>query len=346
MELVDSRSKFYRLLTILRSFFALYRLTPKQVDSFIKSYEVYDCDWVDGKAIRGSQIVDYADVKKNIITWYEVLNHLCAIGNVEKMYIPPSMDLNKNVFENQKLYEKQFAEWLGMKKGDQVFELGCGRGRVASHLASITGAHITGINIDQTQLDSGNAYIKKNGLTNQCTFLKADFNDLPFPFPDNHFDCIYEVQVLSLSRDLDKLFRELHRILKPGGRISLCEWVRLPGYDPNNPHHAELLRLIKPLVGAIGTPSVERYEKALRNAGFKVTMSKNPSINDLQVPLINKTTGYFDKVWATIKFLTKIKILPKHFVTLFERLGRHSDALCEADRLGLICMVYHFIAEK
>ena len=162
MMTLNPNSKLYRLSTMLRSLKALYKLSPEQVDGFIKSYEIYECDWIDGQAMKDSKKVNYEEVKKNIINWYNVINHLCAIGVVEKMYIPPTIDPTLSLFENQKLIERKFAEWTDMKAGDKVFELGCGRGRVAAHLASITGANITGINIDQGQLDDATNFAKQH----------------------------------------------------------------------------------------------------------------------------------------------------------------------------------------
>lgn len=339
-------SKFYRLATMFRSFKAIYQLSPQQVEDFVKAYDIYNCDWIQGQAMMDAHEVDYAQVKENLLNWYSVINHLCAIGVVEKMYIPPTMDINESLFNNQLLYERKIAEWLGLKAGDKVLDLGCGKGRVAAHIAATSGAHVTGVNIDQGQLDNATEFANQNGLKNHCHFMNHDFNDLPFPFPDNHFDAIYEVQVLSLSRNLEKLFNELNRILKPGGKISLSEWVRLPNYDKNNPHHVELLRRIKPLVGAIGTPTPMDYETALRNAHFDVLMSMDPSINQSQLGLINKAGGYYDKIFPFINFLIKIRVFPQHFRTLFDRLCQDSDALREADRLGLITMSYQFTAQK
>lgn len=344
MTKINANSRLYRLLTMFRSFIAIYRLTPQQIDNFVKSYEIYDCDWIHGQAVKDNENVNYEQVKKSLVHWYEVLNILCSTGAVEKMYIPPTMDLNETVINNQLLYERNIIDWIDMKKGDKVFELGCGKGRVAAHLASLCGADITGVNIDKTQVDNGNDFAKQNNLP--CHFINRDFNDLPFPFPDQYFDSAYEVQALSLSRDLEKLFREVHRITKPGAKVSLSEWVRLPNYDPNNPHHVELLRQIKPLVGAIGTPSVAEYETALRNAGFNVLLSYDPSVNKSQVQLVKRAGGSFDKFLPLIHFLVKVRILPKHFTMLFERLGRHSDALCEADRLGLVTMSYQIVAQR
>jgi sterol 24-C-methyltransferase len=336
----------YRCSTIARSFKALYCLPPQQVDSFIKSYTIYDCDWVQGQAIKNSQVIDYPEVKENILNWYGVLNHLCAIGEVEKMYIPPALDLTKGIIENQLLFEKKFSQQLEMKAGDKVLELGCGRGRVAAHLASYTGSDITGINIDQGQLDNAIAFANKQGLSNQCHFLNHDFNDLPLPFKDNSFDCAYEIQAISLSKDLEKLFKELYRVLKPSGKFSLLEWVRFPNYNPNDLHHIDLMRRIKPFIGAIGTPSPAELEDFLYKAGFKVLVSEEPSINKHQGPLINKAGRYFDIVSAVIKGLVSLKLFPKHFMVLFDRLRQDGQALREAEQKRLVTTSYHIIAQK
>src|SRR3990167_2178153 len=221
MMAINPNASFYRLQTMMHSFKVIYRLTPEQVDAFMKAYDIYETEWDHGQAVRGKTKVNYQEVKQNILSWYEVMNHLCAVGEVEKMYIPPSMDVSKNIIKNQLLFEAHFCQLIGMKPKDNVLELGCGRGRVAAHLASISGANITGINIDQTQLNDAIAFAKKNNLDKQCRFRNADFNELPFPFKDNSFDCMYEIQALSLSRDLNKLFVELHRMMKPKGRLSL-----------------------------------------------------------------------------------------------------------------------------
>lgn len=343
---LNPNSKFYRLTTIFRSFKAIYQLSPAEVDAFLKSYAIYDCDWINGQAIKDGHPIDYPEIKHNIIAWYHVINHLCAICQVEKMYIPPTLNPNESVINNQITFEEKFARLLNMKPGDQTLELGCGKGRVAAHLATFSGAHITGINIDQGQLNNALAFVSTNKLTQQCEFINADFNDLPFPFANESFDSIYEIQALSLSRDLDKLFAELYRMLKPGGRLSLLEWVRLTEYDENNPHHVDLMKRIKPLIGAIGTPLPVEYELALRNAGFEIIVSEDPSINQSQGPLIDKSGTIFDKLMPLIKILVKIKLFPEHFITLIDRLGQDVEALCEADKLGLVTTSYHIVAQK
>src|SRR5271154_7548303 len=96
----------YRLKTMARSFRVLYSLPKEKLESFLNSYIIYDHDWVDEKAMVREMGPDYRDVvKQKLIDYYSVLNHLCAIGQVEKMYIPPAMDLTRSIIENQVLFE-------------------------------------------------------------------------------------------------------------------------------------------------------------------------------------------------------------------------------------------------
>lgn len=336
----------YRLTTIFAALKFLRNLSPEQVDEFIKSADIYHCDWVNGQAMKDSKVVNYTEVKKNVLTWYNILNHLCALGEVEKMYIPPCMDASKGIIANQNIIEEKFAQMLGIKAVDKVLDLGCGRGRIAAHIATYTGAEITGINIDQGQLDNAISFAKKNNLSQQCHFINADFNELPLNFPDNHFDHIYAVQPLSLARDLNKLFQELHRILKPKGKIYLLEWVCFPKYDNQNAQHIALMNQVKPLVGAIGNPLPETYEKSIHNAGFKILVSEDASLPNSAAIMTEKAASFFTLSRPLIRFLITIKILPACFWSLIVQLQKGTDALCETERQGLVSFSYQFLAQK
>lgn len=337
----------YRLKTAISSFRTLYRLPPNRVDAFINAYKMYDCDWANEPELIEAMGADYySAIRENLVSYYSVVNHLCAIGEVEKMYIPPAIDLTVGILANQLLYEKYVSLELGMKKGDRVLDLGCGRGRVASHMAAISGAKVTGVNIDPGQLDSAREFAKRHGLADQCDFLQADFNDLPLPFPDNHFDAFCDFQVFSLVKDMPALLRELQRILKPGAKLCLLEWVRLDKYDPNNPHHASLMKRVKPLIGAIGTPSPDDLTDLLKAAGFAILKTGDASVGGHQAPLIEKADDFFNGVARLVKLLVRVRVLPPHFQALFDRLTKDGKALIEADRLGIVTTSYQIIAQK
>lgn len=337
----------YRVKTILNSFKVLYSLPSEKLDAFLNSYNIYDHDWVNKDQLVKDMGEDYySEVKRKLIDYYCVLNHLCSLGQIEKMYIPPAIDLSKGIIANQDLYEEKMSRDLGVFGPEKkILDIGCGRGRVAAHVASFTGSNVVGINIDSDQLESAKTFAQKKGFNEQCTFQMADLNEIPFPFPDNSFDGIYHVQVFSYSKDLKSLCKELNRILKPGGKIACLDWVRLK-YDATNPEHEELMKRIKPLIGAIGTPSVDEYVDALRSGGFKVLTNENASINGLQAPLIENADRFFTRLSKLIKFLVRWKVLPRHFQALFDRLTKDGEAFVQADRMGLVTTSHYIVAQK
>lgn len=56
------------------------------------------------------------------------------------------MNKKASVRDNQLLCEESIATEIGLKPGMRVLDLGCGRGRVAAHMTSFSGARVTGIN--------------------------------------------------------------------------------------------------------------------------------------------------------------------------------------------------------
>lgn len=349
LQAIQNKLRFfaYRFSTILKSFKTLYTLPQEKVDAFLNSYIIYKHDWANEEELIKEMGPDYYNqVQKKLVDYYSVLNHLCAIGQVEKMYIPPIMDMSKGIIANQTLFEKKMSKDLNVKEGGRILDIGCGRGRVASHIATETGAHVTGMNIDTNQLEAAQRFSIGKNLTHQTTFIQGDLNKLPFPFESGTFDAVYQIQVFSYSKDLEKLFADIYRVLKPGGRVACLDWFQLDKYNPKNPEHADLMRRIKPLIGAIGTPRIEDFTSAMERAGFKIAINENASINGLQAPLIEKADALFTWAARLIKVCVKCKILPRHFQLLFDRLTLDGQAFVKADRKGLVTTCHYIVAQK
>ncbi|KAK3941096.1 S-adenosyl-methionine-sterol-C-methyltransferase [Diplogelasinospora grovesii] len=345
LDPIDRASLSNRFKTFRTSFKYLLDLTPKQVDDFMASYVIYNLDWADEDQMITELGPNYREkVGECLKAYYGVLNHLCALGDVEKMYIPPYMDKRATVLENQLLYERAIAQAVGLKPGMRALDLGCGRGRVAAHMATLSGAHVQGINIDPNQVAQAREFTTERGLQNE--FVVHDFNSLPLPLEDASFDAFYQIQALSLCKDLPGLFRELFRVLRPGAKLSLLDWVSLPAYDPTNTEHVELMRRVKPLIGAVGTPTPHLLEQALEDAGFVVLRSENASLDGLQAPLIERADGYFRALRQIVLGLVKLRCLPPHFKTLINRLCLDGDAFIKMDKMRLASTSYWIVAEK
>ncbi|KAI1329222.1 S-adenosyl-L-methionine-dependent methyltransferase [Xylariaceae sp. FL0255] len=342
---VDRTASPGRLKTFLKAFKHIRELSAKEVDAYMASYEIYDLDWEDEEAMIKALGPNYQQrVGECLEAYYSVINHLCSLGDVEKMYIPPLMNKKASVRDNQLLCEEMIAKEIGLAPGMKVLDLGCGRGRVAAHMRSFSGAHVTGLNIDPNQIAQAREFNTECGFDNE--FVVHDQNNLPLPFADEAFDAFYEIQAFSLCKDPSASFKEIYRILKPGSKFLLIDWVSLPAYNPEDPEHVSLMKRTKPLIGAVGTPTPASLEKALKDAGFTVTVSDNPSIDGLQAGLIDRVDIYFRFMRRVIHGAVRVKALPPHFKTLIDRLCLDGQAFVEMDDRRLVTTTYRIVAQK
>jgi sterol 24-C-methyltransferase len=327
---------WYRLTTSLTAVRAIAKMPEDKLRAFILSYRMFEMDQFVGDESEETLLTDY----------YSVLNHLCAIGNFEKMYLPPYLDANRDVYENQKLYERQMADYLQIGPQSKALDLGCGRGRIAHHVASYTGAHVTGLNVDKEQIGLAKEYAEQTGLWGKSLDFKvANYNDR-LPFPDGHFDAVYYVQVLSYSTNLTAFFKEVFRVVKPGGRVAFEDYVLGTSYNDSDAHHRSLKGQYKPVLGGVETSLPSAFKEAVEAAGFQVSLHKDESINGRQWPLLEKEKNFWLPLSSFVGFLYRIGLVPQIYYDVMERMTRGTDALIESDRLGIVSCGYVTFAQR
>ena len=335
----------YVATTFVKSFVFLCFLSKQKLDAFLNAYVIFDLDWSREEemvSVLGQDVV--SGLRRKLVDYYSVLNHLLALGPVEKMYIPPAIDLSKGIIQNQNLFEERLSRDLHLTPRNEVLDIGCGRGRVAHHIAQYTGASITGINVDSEQLGFATRYAMYSKMSN-LHFLFGDINK-EFAFPDNTFDAAYHIQVFSYCKNLEATCKEVFRVLKPGGRFACLDYVLLDAFNPSNTSHVALLREVKPLLGALGSPTLQEYASAIEKAGFVLEVNTNASVDGLQAPLIEKADKFYTRLSKVLNILLWCKVLPRHFGVLFERLSRGGQSFVEADRKRLLTTTQYFVAVK
>jgi ubiquinone/menaquinone biosynthesis C-methylase UbiE len=96
--------------------------------------------------------------------------------------------------------------------GKHVLDVGCGDGVLSARLAQ-EGAQVTGIDNDPRMLEG--ARRRASSAKVRPTFIGGGAEALPFP--DGSFDIVVAITVLCLLSDPEKAFREMARVLRPGG---------------------------------------------------------------------------------------------------------------------------------
>jgi ubiquinone/menaquinone biosynthesis C-methylase UbiE len=128
----------------------------------------------------------------------------------------------------------EMAKVLQLPKGSRGLDAGCGIGMQCQQLAeevSPTG-HVTGVDTSAGMLDYGRKMVDEAGLSERISFREGDIANLPFD--DNTFDWAWSADCVGYApMDPLPLLKELMRVVKPGGVVSVAAWSSeelLPGY--------------------------------------------------------------------------------------------------------------------
>lgn len=170
-------------------------------------------------------------------------------------------------------HESYLAGRLGLKWGAKVLDCGCGVGGPARNIAKFTGAHVTGITINQFQVNRGNDISQQEGLQNTVKLVQGDFMKLPFP--DNSFDGAYAIEATCHAPDREGVYAEIFRVLKPGQVFACYEWCLTDKYNKSNEYHQWIKKAIEEGDGLPDMCHTSACTLALRNVGFQVEEARD-----------------------------------------------------------------------
>jgi len=150
-----------------------------------------------------------------------------------------------------------------LRPGEVVVDLGSGGGLdvfLAARMVGPTGRAI-GIDMTPAMIDRARANATSGGYTN-VEFHQSTIDSIPLP--DASVDCVISNCVLNLAPDKPAVFREIARVLKPGGRLAVSD-IALKGELPQ-----AIAQSMAAYVGCIaGAIRFEDYRDGLMAAGFE-----------------------------------------------------------------------------
>ncbi|CCW66931.1 unnamed protein product [Phytomonas sp. Hart1] len=199
--------------------------------------------------------------------YYDMVTDIYEYGWGQSFHFAPCY-AHETFYESIIRHEFYLALRGGFKEGDQILDVGCGVGGPARNMVRLAHCHITGINNNAYQISRARAHDAAFGMTGHINYVKADFCQIAFP--DNSFDGAYAIEATCHAKEKLECYREIYRLIKPGGRFVVYEWCITDQYDPANPRHREIKHYIELGDSLPDLESTQQALAAMRAAGFVV----------------------------------------------------------------------------
>ncbi|MEV7773333.1 methyltransferase domain-containing protein [Kitasatospora sp. NPDC086791] len=199
--------------------------------------------------------------------------------------------------------QRQLQDVLGHKlalpPGARVLDAGCGAGVVARAMAARFGLVVTGVDVLDFHLAEARRLSARAALDDRTAFSWGDYHELPFA--DDEFDGAYSMETLVHSYDPPRALAELHRVLRPGGRLVLLGPMSTVPLEELTP---DARALLVPYLDAMTMTGAKLYHarnlpQLLTEAGFEVEEALDAT--PWYTPTSEAVYAYFRLPWEVLR---------------------------------------------
>ena len=157
---------------------------------------------------------------------------LAVLGSEDQTLTPRQLGALDQFHTRGLAATAELAALIGITADMSVLDVGSGVGGPARFLAATYGCRVTGVDLSEPFVDAARYLTERTGQGGKVEFQAA--SALELPFDDGHFDAVFLQHVAMNISDRARLYHEIRRVLKRGGRFATFDVVLKSG-DPQYP---------------------------------------------------------------------------------------------------------------
>jgi SAM-dependent methyltransferase len=157
---------------------------------------------------------------------------LAALGAEDRQLTPQQLATLDQFHTRGLPATAELAKLTGITAGMSVLDVGSGVGGPARFLAATCGCQVTGVDISEAFVDGARYLTERTGQSGQVSFRTA--SALALPFDAGRFDVVLLQHVAMNISERTRLYREIRRVLKSGGKFAIFDVVLKDG-EPHYP---------------------------------------------------------------------------------------------------------------
>ena len=156
----------------------------------------------------------------------EILDALRAAGKDPDTLTPDDLAPVDQFHTRGREATLDLARLADLTSGMRVLDVGGGLGGPARTLANEFGCSVEVLDLTEEYCRAGEMLTEMTNLGERVTFRHGDALDMPYP--DGSFDLVWTQHSSMNIADKEKLYKEIRRVLRPGGRLALHEIMAGP----------------------------------------------------------------------------------------------------------------------
>lgn len=206
------------------------------------------------------QVAGYYDT--NTSAFLRVFGSGFGVAAIHRQVWGPGVETALQAFE----FTNQLVKDWSPTRPAKLLDLGCGVGGTMTWLAERTAHELVGVTLSPVQVRLGRQRAERLGLASRCDLMLADATRLPM---DGPFDVAFAIESLIHIRETSDFFAEAARVLRPGGRLIVCDDF-VSGSASEQPRAQHVLRRFREGWRAAGLGSARDVRATAAAAGFSL----------------------------------------------------------------------------